>query len=468
MSSALTGSKEMTEDGFEDDNLGEMRAPRSFLRFAVPTIIMMVFTSSYVMADGLVISNTLGTDALAAANLMMPVFSLFSAIGFMFASGGVALVSRKMGEGRKQEANSDFTTISIVAVAAGSVIAVFCLLIMGDLVGFLGADDTLRPMTTDYLTYWLFFSPFLIFQFLFQQFLVAAGRPGLTLLISVTAGIANVGLDILFIVGFGWGIAGAAVASGLSSAFPAAIGLYYFRPGSKSALRYSVPSRNMKSVGKACSNGVSEMISEISGSISTLLLNLYMMSLVGPDGVSAITIALYVQFLAMAVIIGYSVGVAPLMAYNYGRGDRDTMSLLYRTSIQFTLLFSVFVFAFMEVFGGLVVSMFEAGNDNLHEIAVDGIRIHACAYLFMGLNMYVSSFFTSLSNGLLSAVVSALRALVLLIPILVILESEFGLNGLWASIPVTEFITACVAIWFVVRSADRYGYRLFLRRSAVS
>jgi len=456
----------MTVEENMDDGLGKIRTSRSFLRFAVPTVIMMVFTSSYVMFDGLIISNTLGTDALAAANLTMPVFSLFSAIGFMFASGGVALVGMKIGEGKTSEANSNFTTITITAIGASLVITVICLLMVGNVVSFLGADEVLKPMTTDYLTYWVLFSPFLILQFLFQQFIIAAGRPGLSLIISISAGLANIGLDLLFIMGFGWGVAGAAVASGLSSVFPALIGIYFFRPGSNSSLRFSTPSKDAAVVGKACSNGVSEMVSEISGSISTLLLNIYMMSLVGPDGVSAITIILYVQFLAMAIIIGYSIGVAPLMAYNYGKGDRDTMSLLYRTSISFTLVFSVFVFAFMELFGGIVVSLFEAGNDHLHEIAVEGIAIHSIAYLFMGLNMYVSSFFTSLSNGLLSAIVSGLRALVLLVPILVLFEASFGLVGLWASIPVTELITVVIAVVFVVRSADRYGYRLFTHRGS--
>ena len=446
----------------DSGDLGEVGRSRPILRFTLPSILMMISISSYVMVDGLIIANTLGTDALAACNLTMPLFSTFAAVGFMFATGGSALIGRKMGAGRGDEANSDFTLIVIVALAIGCIIGTAIGFNLNTFVHLLGADDTLSPMTSEYLWIQMLFAPALVLQFIFIQFLVVAGRPGLSFMTSVFSGIANIGLDLLFIVGFDWGIAGASLASGISYVVPSIVAIAVFRPHAHYNIRFGRPSRNLSVIGESSLNGLSEMVSELSGAISTLVLNLVMMHFVGPDGVSAITIILYVQFLALAVATGFSFGIAPVMSFNYGREDREMMSRLYRTSLTFILGFSVFVFAFMEIFGGLVVTLFDDGNSGVYDIATKGILIHSFAYIFMGFNMYASSLFTSLSNGVVSAVISACRVLVILVPLILLFAFAFGLDGVWFSIPVTELITAFIATAFLVRLSDRYGYgRLF-------
>ena len=448
-------------------NLERVRTRRAVISFAIPSILMMISISSYVMVDGLIISNMIGTDALAGANLMMPVFSLFGAIGFMFASGGSALVGKKLGEGRRQEANSDFTFILTVAFIIGLILTLFLFLFLDSFVRLLGADDTLFPITREYLGLQLFFFPALVLQFIFIQFFVVAGRPMLSFLTSMLSGVANIGLDLLFIGPFDMGVAGAAIASGISYVVPSVMGLVLLSPRSKMSVHMAVPSRDPYIIVKSCTNGASELLSELSGAISTLVLNLIMMYLVGPDGVSAITIVLYVQFLALAVIIGFSSGLAPVMSYNYGKGDRETMTLVYRTCLFFVLVFSVVVFVFMELFGGVVISLFDNGNQQLHDIATTGVMIHSFAYLFMGFNMYASSLFTSLSNGLVSAVISVARTLVLLVPLIVAFGLVLGLDGVWVSIPVTEILTALMVVFFVTRYSERYGYgRLVIKGGA--
>jgi putative MATE family efflux protein len=451
----------------EDASLGNVKGTGNILRFALPTILMMVSTSTYVMVDGLIISNMISTDALAAANIIMPLFSVFTAFGFMFATGGSALVSRKLGQGRDEEASRDFTLIMASSLIVAVAISVIGLAFNDTLVRLMGADDTLAGMSADYLSWYLPLAPFLVGQFLVMQFMVVAGKPGISLALSVAGGVANIALDILFIGPFGMGISGAAFASGLSSFVIFVIAVAFFASKRRN-VHFSSPSRDMRILGSACYNGMSEMVSEISGSISVLAFNLVMMSLIGPDGVAAITVIMYIQFLAIAVILGYSLGVAPVMGYDYGSEDRAAMRDLYRTSAKFVLGFSLAVFVFMELFGGGVVSLFDAGNQDLHGIAMEGVRIHSFAYLFMGLNLYASSLFTSLSNGKLSAIISSLRALVILIPMIALLSYLIGVDGVWMAIPVTEIATFMVTAYLLRKNSDRYGYGRLIDRSGTS
>ena len=452
----------------DESGLENVKGTRKVLKFALPTMIMMVLTSSYVMVDGLIVANLISTDALAAANLTMPVYSLFTAIGFMFATGGSALVSKKMGEGRTAEARSDFTLISVVGVILAVAIIAICLVFLDPLVDALGADETLHDLTKEYMLYWGGFAPFAVLQFIFIQFFIVAGKPGLALASAIGSGITNICLDLLFIGGFGTGIGGAAVASGISGLIPCAIGLYYFT-GGRSAVQFGRPNRNRGILPKVCSNGASEMVTELSGSVASLAFNLVMMHYIGADGVGAITVIMYVQFLALAILLGYSLGVAPVMSHAYGRGDREAMSGLYRVSLKFTLSFSVAVFLFMEFFGWVVVGLFDAGNEHLYEIATSGILIHSFAYLFMGVNMYASSLFTSLSNGLLSAVISGLRSLIILVPLIVALPAAIGVDGVWYAVPVTDLAVMVLSVWLLAKNSDRYGYgRLFDRRQTTS
>jgi putative MATE family efflux protein len=443
--------------------LDQIRSTRSVLMFTLPSVFMMVSISAYVMADGVIISNLISSDALAACNLTMPVISLFSALGCMLATGGSALVSKKMGEGKQEEANSNFSTILIVGVALSLVITICCCLFTKEIVTALGADEALSDTTCAYLLPYSLFAPALVAQVIVSQFFIVAGRAGMALVVSVAAGLSNIALDLLFMGGMGMGVEGAAIASGSSSLIPCAVALYLFSARNRYTLVFGRPSWAPAVIAKTCSNGASEMVAQLSGVVSTLAFNLIMMSYVGVDGVAAITIIMYVEFLALAVVLGFSSGIAPVMSYQYGKGDRDAMAEIYRVSIRFCLVFSIVMFLFMEAFGGLVVSVFDGGNENLYEIAIGGVRIHSFAYLFMGINLYASSLFTSLSNGRLSALISALRALIILVPLIVLLPTVFGVNGVWLAVPITELVVLALSLYLLISNSERYGYGRFVR-----
>ncbi len=441
-----------------DDDLEPITTPGRVLRFALPTMLVMVIISTYTIVDGALVSNMLGTDALAGLNIVMPAGSLLTALGFMFATGGSAYIATRLGEGRVSEARRAFSGITVVATAASVILCAIGLVFCDDIVDFLGADDVLRGYSHDYLFTCMLVGPFYILQYLSTQFLIVAGRPTLSLVASVCGGMTNIILDIVFMGPMGMGISGAALASGIGSAVPFVIATTYFVLKGNSPLRYVRPSLETRMLGKVCSNGASEMVSELSGAVTTLLFNLTMMHHLGPDGVASMTVLFYVQFLCLSVVIGYSMGVGPVMSYNNGAGRRGVMKVLLNTSLRLVMGISVAVFVLMELFGGYVIGLFAGDSADVVALATEGSRIFSIAFLMMGFNCYVSGLFTSLSNGLLSALVSFLRGLCLLAPMIVVLPMLLGTDGIWSAVPVTEAVTAMISLYLLLRMAPRYGY----------
>ncbi|MDO5853883.1 MAG: MATE family efflux transporter, partial [Thermoplasmata archaeon] len=316
-----------------DDRIGDVTTSRAMLRFAFPTIVVMVCISSYNIVDGMIVSNMIGTDALAGLNIVMPAASLFTAFGFMLSTGGSAYVAKKLGEGKVEEARRDFTGVAVIGVLIAFAALIILELWLDEIVSLMGADEVLHGYASEYLGALAWFAPIIVLQFIFMQFLIVAGRPGLSLAGSVLSGLTNIVLDVVFI-NMGMGMAGAAIASGIGSIMAFSVAVAYFVLKKDSPVRFARPSFAGTMVVKVCSNGASEMVTELSGSVTTLLFNLTMMAYLGAAGVSSITIIMYVQFLAIAVILGYSMGVAPLMSYNLGAGRRDVMGTLFRTSLR--------------------------------------------------------------------------------------------------------------------------------------
>ena len=438
--------------------LGEVRTPRQIMRFAVPTMIVMISISTYSIADGALISNMIGTDALAGLNIVMPVSALFTAFGFMFSTGGSAYVATKLGEGRREEASRAFSGIAAAALAVAVATAAFITSYSAVLVDLMGADSTLHRFANDYLVVFAAFAPAFVLQYLIMQFLIVAGRPGLSLACSLTAGLANIVLDILFMGPLGMGMKGAALASGIGALMAVVIGAAYFVIEKDSPIRFVHPSLNGRMLAKTCSNGASEMVSELSSSVTTLLFNLTMMKYFGPDGVSAITILMYVEFIALAVILGYSMGVAPLMSYSQGAEDRKQMKVLFSTSLKLVVVQSAVTFVLMEFLAGVIVGAFAGDSEHVREIAEYGARIFAFAFLMIGFNAYASSLFTSLSNGLLSALISFIRGIILLAPLIVLMPVLLGPDGVWFAVPLTEAATFAVAAFLTVKKGPEYGY----------
>ena len=417
----------------------------------------MLFISSYSIVDGAFISNFVGTDALASINILMPVMSLLSGIGFMFSTGGSAYVANLLGKGEPEKARRSFSLILLVVSMISLIFTVVGFVFADPLVELLGAGEALEPSALEYAYGFLPFVLFLVIQFVMTQFLIVAGRPGMSLFVSVAGGLANIFLDYLLIVVFDMGLTGAAIASGTGSLVPSIVGIVFFLNKDRE-LRITRPSKDMNAIVSTCTNGISEMAGELSGGITILCYNQVMMNYLGPDGVSAITILSYVQFLALAAIIGYSNGIAPVMSYDHGSGDKEGMKKVFRFSLKFVAALSIAAFVIMELFCKQITGFFAENSDSVMDIAVYGARIFSFGFLLMGLNVYGSSLFTSLSNGPVSALISLFRSLVLLAPLIIALPAMFGIDSVWLAVPLTELISSFVVVYFILRYSGRYGY----------
>ena len=441
----------------EDRELGTVRGWSRIIRFTLPSIAMMVFTSTYTIVDGAFVSNLISTDALAAVNILMPLWSIMTGLGFMLSTGGSAYVSNLFGQGRYDEGRAAFSLIMLGGVAVSLVMIVVGYLFTEPILKLLGADDVLLGYSEDYLVAFLPFAVFFIIQFLSSQFLVVAGRPGVALALAVIGGITNISLDYVLIGVMDMGITGAAVASGMSSMIPSAVALVFFC-SKRSSVHFTVPCRRMTAFARTCGNGISEMVSELSNGITVLCYNLVMMDHLGADGVSAVAILSYVQFLALSVIIGYSNGIAPVMSFDHGADDREGKRNVFMTSMVFVSLISVAVFALLELFSRGIAGIFASASDSVMDITADGAVIFSFGFIFMGVNLYVSSLFTSLSNGLISAIISALRSFVLLAPLIILLPMAFGIDAVWFAVPIAELATYAVSWFLILRYNGRYGY----------
>ncbi len=432
--------------------------PLFLVKFTLPTIVMMVFNSFYTMVDGGFVSNFVGTDALSAVNIVYPVLSLVLAVGIMLATGGCAVVAKQMGEGKEREARQSFSMLSAVGAALGVIIALVGVLFTKQIVIALGANESIYAYCYDYAFYISLFAPFSILQLLFQYFFVAAGRPNLGLVSTVLGGIANIVLDYVFIVPLNMGIKGAAIATGIGFAIPAVLGLVYFAGSLNAPLHFVRPVLHIRTLVLACANGSSEMVSNLSVAVTTFLFNVMMMKYIGPDGVAAITIVLYAQFLFTAVFLGYTSGVAPLISYNYGAQNVRRLKKLYRLSMLFTAACSVAAAILSVALAGTVVQIFAKPDTGVYGLAIHGMYLFAIGFLFMGLNIFASGLFTALSNGKVSAILSFLRTFVFIVAAVLILPSLLGVNGIWLSIPVAEGLALIVAAVYMIRLKDVYGY----------
>lgn len=441
----------------ETTELNDVVGWKSTIKFAFPSILTMLCISSYTMVDGAFVSNLIGTNALASINILMPVASILTGLGFMLATGGSAYVANLMGKGELKKARGSFTTIVIFSIGLSLLLTLIALLFMEELVTALGADEVLFDDSMEYGRAYVYFSTFMILQFIFTQMLIVAGRPKISLIVSIAGGVTNIILDYVFIGLLDMGLTGAAIASGCGSLTPSLIGAYLFL-NKNTTLHFTRPDPDMTSIPSSCLNGISEMASELTAGITTLLYNIVLMKYVGADGVSAITIIMYVQFFAIAIVIGYSNGVAPLMSYNHGKQDHERMNKLYMASMKFILIMSISIFLAMELGGKYLIAFYANGSEEVMEITTYGAKIFSFAFLAMGINVYASSLFTSLSNGLVSALISITRSLILLAPMILILPYMFGINSIWFAVPITEFVTLALSAYLMIRLGRTYGF----------
>lgn len=440
-------------------NISEINNGRSAIRFALPAIVMTVFMSTYSMIDGLFISRYVGTDAVGATNILLPIICLATAIGFMFSSGGTAWIGRKMGMSKFEESRSDASLIILVALVLSVIVASTSLTFMESLVRLLGADDVLFGYAYEYGIAIVIFFPLLVLQMVFGQFVIASGKPIHSMCSFIIGGVVNIILDYALIVCFGMGVMGAAVATGLGASVPVLAGIYILSR-EDCCLKLSKPSRNYRVLFGSCCNGVSEMISELSVAVTSLLFNLTMMEYAGADGVAAISIILYIQTFAVSAVVGYMMGTSAIIAFNYGAGNKKNLNMMFRNGLLLSSIISIISFSVLVLCGPELASLFAEDSDNVRNLIEQGTFIFSFGFLMAGFNIFTSGIFTSLSDGKSSATVSLFRGLLVLVPSILLLSSSFGTIGIWFSVPVTEFVTMVVSLYLIHTKIPQYGIHI--------
>lgn len=429
----------------------------SLFKFAFPTIMMMIFLGLYTIGDSVVISRFVNTDALSALNIVTPVINIVVGLGTMLATGGSAIVARKMGEGDAERASKDFTFIVIAGAIIDILVSILGIVFIDQIILGLGASELLAPYCKNYLFILLLFTPASMMQVIFQSLIVTAGRPSFGMVLSISAGAINVLLDYIFVVILDMGIAGSALGTEIGYMIPTVVGILFF-VRSKGTLRFKKPTFDLKVLWESSSNGFSEMVSQIAAAVTTFLFNMMMMKQLGENGVAAITIIIYTQFLLTTLYIGFSMGVAPIISYNYGNKNYNRLKNIFKMSLRFVTIVSVVVFAIAMLFGAPLVSIFSSKGTMVYEIARQGFLIFPICFLFCGFNIFVSAIFTALSYGKISAIISTLRTFVFISVALSILPKFLGVIGIWLAVPLAECITIFVACILIFQNKDTYKY----------
>jgi len=411
----------------------------NILKFAVPTIAMSLFMSFYTMADGLFVSNLINTSALSAINLTAPVIQLVTAISTMLATGGSAVIMKKIGEQKLQEAREDFTFLILVNVVVGLIMCALGYTVMETIFGNMDLSPEAAGYCTEYLSRYLLFTVPILLMNNFTLYMIASGKAVLSLVCSVTGGVLNMLLDYVFIAVFGMGIGGAAIATGLGYSVTAVVGLFVFS-GRKSLLCFTRPVFRFKVLANAASNGCSEMAAALVTGIITMMFNWTMLHYVGEDGVAAVTIIMYVLMFASSLYTGYSYGVAPMISYYYGEQNRDKLRKLIVTSLKVIAVISVITVLASLAATRPLVSIFARPDNSVYGLAVTGNRICTLALFFIGFNIFASGMFTALSNGIVSAILAFSRSFVFMLITMLVLPVILGVNGIWLATPAAELM----------------------------
>ncbi|NLB19349.1 MAG: MATE family efflux transporter [Clostridium sp.] len=430
----------------------------SLLKFALPTTIMMVILSIYTLVDGVFVSNFVGELAFSAINIVFPFISLIFALGIMAATGGNALIANNLGRGDHLKARQDFTLIVLFATLLGIILMGFGVGFTKEISLWLGATKIIEGFSYDYLYYMSFFIPMAIWMGFSQILFVTIGKPNLGLYSTLVGGITNIALDYLFIVVMDLGIKGAALGTGIGYTLPGLFFILYFTFNRKESLYFVKPKWRPAVLLKTFTNGSSEFVVNLATSITTIMFNLIILELAGEEGVAAIGIILYSQFLLMSAFLGYSQGVAPIFSYAFGAQDYSQLKRVFSISIRVILVFSVVIAGFSFLASDYIVGIFVDEQSTVFSLAKNGFTVFSLSFLFMGINIFASSLFTAFSNGRISATISFMRTLVFIAGYLLILPRIFGLPGVWLAIPLAEFTTLFISASYLVIQRKKYNY----------
>ncbi len=431
---------------------------KRLLRYSLPTMGMMVFTSIYGVVDGLFVSNFVGKNSFAAVNLVMPAFMILGGFGTMFGTGGTALVAKTLGENNHVLANRYFSMMIEMIAAIGAAISVLSFIFMPNIVNLLGASDALRADAILYgRTVILFMAPFEL-QYSFQSFTTAAEKPKLGLKVTIAAGITNMVLDALLVGVFRWGVAGAAIATGLSASIGGIIPLVYFIKPNDSLLRFSLTPIKFAAILQAAFNGMSELFTSVASSIVSIVYNLQLMKYAGEDGVAIYGVIMYVQFIFIGILFGYSMGTSPIVSYHYGAQNTSELKNLLKRSLKIEYIGGIIMFFLAQLLARPIATVFVGYDKDLLELTVHAFRLFLFAFILAGGNIFASAFFTALNNGPVSAVISVLRSMVFELLSVLILPLILGINGIWCAVAVAE-IAAFFVSWILLLSNNKkYQY----------
>ena len=431
---------------------------RRLLRFTLPSIVMMIFTSIYGVVDGLFVSNFVGKTPFAAINLIMPFLMAFGALGFMIGTGGSALVAKTLGEGKQDKANALFSMLIVVTLLMGALVAAAGMPLLRPAARALGAQGAMLEDCVRYGGILLPATAAFMLQNVFQSFFITAERPRLGLMVTVAAGVTNMGLDALFIAGFGWGLEGAAVATVISQLVGGVLPLAYFLAPNQSLLRFCRPAWDLRALGRVCLNGSSELMTNLSLSLVNMLYNFQLIRLAGEDGVAAYGVIMYVNLIFLGVFIGYSIGSAPVVSYHFGADNRAELRGLLRRSLGILAVMSVAMTVLAEALALPLARIFVGYDAALLEMTRHGFMLYSLSFLFAGGGIFGSAFFTALNNGAVSALISFLRALVFQMAAVLLLPRLMGLDGVWLAVVAAEALAVAVAAACFAAKRKTYGY----------
>lgn len=440
-------------------HLSEHFTFKKLFKAVIPSICMMIFTSIYSIVDGLFVSNYTGTTAFAAINLIMPVIMILGSIGFMMGAGGSALVSKTLGEGDRDRANKIFSMIIYFTIIVGIALSILGFIFIGPIAKLLGATSEMLPYCITYGRILISANFVFMLQNLFQSMFIVAEKPMLGFIVTVLAGVTNIILDTLFVAVFKWGLVGAAVATVTSYLIGGLIPLFYFaNKNNRSLLKLVGTKFDFKAIGSASLNGSSEFITNISSSIISMLFNMQLMKVAGENGVAAYGVIMYLGFIFAAIFIGYSIGTSPIIGYHYGAQNHDELKNLLKKSLIIVISTSIIMTTLTQVLAHPLSSLFVGYDYELLALTSNGMRLYGLSFLFCGINIFGSSFFTSLNDGLISALISFARTLLFQILTILVMPILLGITGIWLSVAVAEGLALFVTIICFVTKKKKYNY----------
>ena len=441
------------------NGLTKQHTAKSLLVFALPTIVMMVFMSMYIMVDGIFVANFVSPDALAGLNLVVPFTNILASAAVLVGAGGSVVISRKLGGGKDKEAKEEFSAIVLLTVLFGAAVTVLGVIFADPVLNLLGTPESLYQVAYDYYSVLVLFAIPTLLQVQFQYFFVAAGAPTLGMVCVIAGGVTHIILDYVFILLCGMDIRGAALATGIGYSVPSVVGLAWFAFNRKGMLNFIAPRLRLATLRECVNNGFGSMIINVAGGVVTLLFNRTVVVYLHEIGISAASIVLYARFMLNSVLSGYSSGVAPVISFNYGRKDLEQVRFLFRTSLKAVLAGSVLVYLSSLLLGDSIVSLFASGEPELTELARRGIFLFAFSYLFSGVNTFATSLFSALNKGMTSAFMACTNTFVFLVAAMFTLPRlGLGADGVWLAAPAAEAMSLCLTIFLLRKNRSRFGY----------